>query len=213
MIDPSSIELHQFLTAWYGPPLNQGVAISREYLDLPEPLQGWHALEARWPQPLVRNKKLLTPGEMAISGGKVVFMTDPGDALWGFDPISPETVYEGRLYGDWKRLTENLTEFLVHNAINEAASNAPHTKSCESVKNEHIPQIIAPLTEVDFGEWYWPRPGHRLFMSEKVIADVGPAMEDHEPWGDKPGYSEVQVGAVNASALTYLEDVPDTEWY
>ncbi|MFF5846375.1 hypothetical protein ACIP4T_31990 [Streptomyces massasporeus] len=140
-------------------------------------------------------------------------MDDPGDALWGFDPDNPATVYEGRLYGGWKQLAENLAEFLVHNAVNEAAYNAPYTKSCESVKNENIAQIAEPLTEVAFGGWYWPRPGHRIFMSETVIADIGPAMEDQEPWGDKPGYSEVQVGATSASALTYLENISDTEWY
>ncbi|MET8454746.1 hypothetical protein [Streptomyces sp. NPDC005209] len=213
MIDPSSIELRQFLTAWYGPPSRQGMPASKEYQTLPAPLRAWHELAAQWSRPLVRNKKLLTPAEILIKDSKAIFMTDPGDAIWGFDPESPNTVYEGRLYGKWVRLTESLTEFLVHNAMNEAAYNAPHAKSSESVKNEHIAQIVSPMTEVAFGGWHWPRPGHRIFVSETLIADIGPAMEDQEPWGDMPGYSEVQIGATNPTALSYLSEIPETDWY
>jgi hypothetical protein len=213
MIDPSSIELSNFLTTWYGPPNRQVVTMPEQYKNLPSPLQNWHALAARWTVPLVRNKKLLSPEEMITKNGKIIFMADPGDAIWGFDPENPATVYEGRLYGDWIQLRESLTDFLIHNAVNEAAYNAPYTKSCECVNNDHLAQILAPMTEVAFEGWYWPRTGHRIFASESLIADVGPAMEDVEPWGNKPGFSEVQVGAIAASSLEYLVAIPGTEWY
>ncbi|MFF8947000.1 hypothetical protein ACF1A5_33030 [Streptomyces sp. NPDC014864] len=213
MIDPSSIELDQFLTTWYGPPSRKEAVAPEQYRGLPSPLQAWHTLAARWSRPLIRNKKLLAPNEITTKDGKVLFMVDPGDAIWGFDPESPTTVYEGRLYGEWVPLSESFTEFLIHNAMNEATHAAPHTKSCESVKNEHIARIVAPMTEVNFGGWYWPRPGHRIFVGEGLIADIGPAMEDQEPWGDKPGYSEVQIGATTASNLSYLDDIPETDWY
>ncbi|WP_405463821.1 hypothetical protein OG783_06235 [Streptomyces jietaisiensis] len=213
MIDPSSINLHQFLTVWHGKSNQRAVIEAEVSSELPPPLLAWHTLAKQWSKPLVRNKKLLTPEEFTTKGGKIVFMTEPGDAIWGFDPESPEVVYEGRIHGDWVRLAEGFTEFLIHNAMNEAAYNAPYTKSCESVQNEHIARIVEPMTEIAFGGWHWPRPGHRIFMSESLIADIGPAMEDEEPWGDKPGFSEVQVGAITPSALHYLSNIPGTDWY
>ncbi|MGV4982551.1 hypothetical protein ACVB8X_05015 [Streptomyces sp. NRAIS4] len=213
MITPSSIELSQFLTTWYGPPDRPGAPAAKEYQQLPEPLRAWHSLAAQWSIQLVRNKKLLTSDEVIIKDGKSVFMTDPGDTIWAFDPESPTSVYEGRLHGDWVRLPESLTEFLIHNAMNEAADNAPYTKSCESVKDEHIAKIVEPMSEVAFGGWLWPRPGHRIFVSESLIADIGPAMEDRAPWGNKPGYSEVQVGATTLSALSYLDELGEIDWY
>ncbi|MFC9912604.1 hypothetical protein [Streptomyces sp. NPDC127197] len=213
MIDPASIELHQFITKWYGKPDRSPEIGGRGYTQLPAPLQAWHELSTRWSTPLVRLKKILTPDEIIMRDGKAIFMTDPGDAIWAFDPESPMDVYEGRLYGEWVELPESLPEFLTHNAMNEAAHNAPHTRSCDSVEDTQIAEIVAPMTEVAFGGWQWPRPGHRIFMSETLIADIGPAMEDRAPWGNKPGHSEVQIGATTSSALSYLNDIPEIDWY
>jgi hypothetical protein len=213
MVNPSSIDLLQFLTIWYGAPDQQSATESETNENLPLPLLKWHRLAKRWSKPLVRNKKLLTAAEFTIKNDKYVFMAEPGDAIWGFDPGDPEIVYEGRIHGEWVRLTENLTEFLIHNAMNEAAYNAPYTQSCDYVSDKHIARIVEPMTEVAFGGWHWPRPGHRIFTSESLIADIGPAMDDQEPWGNKPGFSEVQIGSITPSALHYLQDIPSTDWY
>ncbi|MFG3120803.1 hypothetical protein ACGFYO_02225 [Streptomyces sp. NPDC048201] len=213
MINPSSINLSEFLTTWYGAPSEGHEEATSDHPMLPQPLQDWHAIAAKWPVPLVRNKKLVTSGEVIIKDDKAIFMTDPGDAVWAFDPVNPNIIYEGSLYGEWTQLDETLTSFLLHNAINEAAYGAPYTRSCEVVPDKLISVIVAPMTEIDFPKWNWPRPGHRTYMSETLIANIGPAMEDEEPWGDKNGYSEVQVGATHASALNYLDEISEISWY
>ncbi|MFF4551205.1 hypothetical protein [Streptomyces sp. NPDC001435] len=213
MIDPSSIELHQFITKWYGPPDRRFTTPAAKHPQLPAPLQSWFEIEAQWSTPLVRLKRLFSTEEIKVRDGKAIFMTDPGTAIWAFDPASPMDVYEGELYGEWVKLGENLSEFLVHNAMNEAAHNAPNRRSCELVDNQQLADIVAPMTEVAFAGWQWPRPGHCIFLSETLIADIGPAMEDQAPWGNRPGYSEVQVGAISASALAYLDEIPGIDWY
>lgn len=147
-----------------------------------------------------------------MRNGKMVFLSDPSDAIWGFDPDDPQNVYEGRLYGDWRRLTEAWPEFLIHNAIGEAVYNAPFAKTCDSVENGRVPEVLAPLTEVVTGAWNWPDSGHRLFMGQNIIAEVGPAINGGAPIEDMSGYSEVQVGATSASALAYLNAIP-ADWF
>jgi hypothetical protein len=158
-------------------------------------------------------KRMRAPEKIAAAEGKAIFMTDAGDAIWAFDVDNPSKVYEGELHEGWLESAELLPEFLIHNALNEAAFNAASRRSCEQVAEEHLDEILAPMTEVDFAGWRWPRPGHKIFLGEGLIADVGPAMEDRAPWGNRIGFAEVQIGSLNSTLLAYVDALSDIEWF
>jgi hypothetical protein len=207
VIDLHSIDLPGFIENWYGPP-DQPAERARDCDHLPEPLHAWYDLAAKYSARLLGVKRFLRPAEIGLRSGKVVFLSDPANAIWGFDPDDPMRVYEGQLYGDWVKLSEALPEFLIHNALGEAVYNAPFTKYGGSVANAKVSDILAPLTEVAIGAWNWPDSGHRLFMGQGILVEVGPAISGGAPLSDLSGYSEVQVGASTPSTLAYLEEIP-----
>lgn len=207
MIDLRSIDLPQFVANWYGPPDRPtGRAAGCDHL--PEPLRAWYDLAAQYSASLLGVKRFLRPADIGLRNGKVVFLADPADSIWGFDPDDPMSVHEGQLYGGWEKLSESLPEFLAHNALGEAVYNAPFTKYGGSVENAKIADALAPVTEVAIGAWNWPDSGHRLFMGAGIIIEVGPAISGGAPLDDLSGYSEVQVGATSTSSLAYLDEVP-----
>ncbi|MFJ6836844.1 hypothetical protein [Streptomyces sp. NPDC091209] len=212
MIDPPSIDLPRFLANWYGSPDAPPSRLPDSAAWLPEPLKEWHELSSQWTTPLMTLKRMRAPEEIAVKGGKAIFMADPGDAVWAFDPDSPMDVYEGELYEGWEKSTESLSEFLIHNALNEAAYNATSRRACDEVAESRLDDILAPMTEVTFGGWRWPRPGHRVFMSDALVASVGPALEDQAPWGNRPGYVQVQIGSNDPALLAYLDELGGLRW-
>ncbi|MFC9280187.1 hypothetical protein [Streptomyces collinus] len=211
MIDLSSIDLAQFVTKWYGAP-DQATNSATDCSHLPAPLHAWYDLAAKYSTPLLGVKRFLAPSEINLRNGKMVFLADPSDAIWGFDANDPMSVYEGRLYGDWVKVPESLQEFLVHNTLGEAVYNAPYATSCDSLENARIAEILAPMEEVSVGAWNWPDSGHRLFMGSGVVAEVGPAISDGGPLEDASGHSEVQVGAITPEAIAYLYEMPGIDW-
>ncbi|WP_328759274.1 hypothetical protein [Streptomyces sp. NBC_00271] len=212
MIDPVSVDLAQFLTSWYGPPDASSSRLSGPHAWLPEPLKDWHELSSQWTRPLMTLRRMRAPKEITIEDGKAIFMTDAGDEVWAFDPGSPTDVYEGQLYEEWGKCAESLPEFLTHNALNEAAHNATSRRVCDEVKEELLSEILAPMTEVSFRGWRVPRAGHRVFMGDSLIADVGPALQDHAPWGLKSGYVQIQIGSKEPAAMTYLDKISNLDW-
>ena len=131
---------------------------------------------------------MVPPGKLAPTGHAVVFMTDPtGDACWAFDVNEPDAVY---ICGDfvdgpepgWLREPEDLQEFLVHNAVNEAASLANAYQYCTDLPEGLLDEVLSPVTEVAFDGWEWPVPGGRVFMSESLIAEVSPALGRTAPF-------------------------------
>ncbi|WP_159072830.1 hypothetical protein [Streptomyces glaucescens] len=211
MIDLSRINIAEFIADWYGPP-DRPTERALECDHLPEPLRAWYDLAATYSIPLLGIKRFADPINIDIRNGKMVFLFDPSDAIWGFDPADPMSVYEGRLYGDWEKLSEPLPEFLVHNALGEAAYNAPFTKYCGTVANARMNDVLAPMTEVATGAWNWPDSDHRLFMGQGIVAEVGPAIDGGAPMDDQSGYSEVQVGATTPAALSFLNAISGIDW-
>lgn len=212
MIDPMSIDLPRFLTNWYGSPANPPRDLTDDCAWLPEPLKDWYKISSQWTKPLVTLKRMRSAEEIVTAGGKAIFMDDPGDQIWAFDPDSPMDIYEGQLHGEWEKSAEDLSEFLIHNALNEAAYSGASRRACDYVPELLLPDILAPMKEVGFKGWRWPRPGHRVFMSESLVADVGPALEDYAPWGNKPGYVQVQVGSRQPDLLNYLDGISSISW-
>ncbi|MER6627260.1 hypothetical protein ABT301_03290 [Streptomyces sp. NPDC000987] len=211
MIDLASIDLAQFANKWYGVP-DQPANSATDCDHLPAPLHAWYDLAAKYSVSLLGVKRFVAPTDIKLRNGKMVFLTDPSDAIWGFDADDSKNVYEGRLYGDWAKIPESLSDFLVHNMIGEAVYNAPYAISCDSVQNVRIADIVAPMEEVAIGAWNWPDSGHRLFMGRDVVAEIGPAISDGAPMEDVSGRSEVQVGAVTPEAAAYLESMPGIDW-
>ncbi|MFF1483894.1 hypothetical protein ACIGZH_08465 [Streptomyces sp. NPDC058319] len=133
---------------------------------------------------------------------------DPGSAIWGYDPDFPMDVYEGILHGEWVKLSETLPEFLVHNALGEAIYNAPFARYGGSVENARVADVVAPLVEVAIGAWSWPDAGHRIFMGEGILVEVGPAIHNGATLDDSSGFSEVQAGSTVPSGLAYVDGIP-----
>ncbi|GAA4119381.1 hypothetical protein GCM10022284_75100 [Streptomyces hundungensis] len=213
MINPMSIDLPGFLGDWYGPPCRPVAPLPESCSWLPAPLRGWHEVSSQWLAPLMTIKRMLAPESIVALEGKAIFMADAGDAIWSFDVDCPSRIYEGRLHEGWTRSSENLTEFLIHNALHEAAFNAKSKRACEQVELVHLDRILAPMSEVSFGGWGWPRPGHKIFLGDGLIADVGPAMEDRAPWGNKDGFVEVQLGGNEPDRISYVDQISDIHWF
>ncbi len=153
------------------------------------------------------------PSRIQVDQGKAVFMEDAtGDWRWAFDSAEPDVVYEGRPGGEWDRVPERLAEFLVHVTVTETIMVAESSRLGDQVRNEELAAILAPMREIGFGGWRWPRPGYRTFMSDSLIANVGPAVEPSSPWLNRAGYSSVRIAGVNPSDLTYLDADTNVRW-
>ncbi|MEU6381536.1 hypothetical protein [Streptomyces sp. NPDC046909] len=212
MIDPIQIDLPTFIRDWHGPSSMPVTPLPSKFSWLPSPLKEWYELSSQWSDRLITIKEFLAPDQIEIEHGKAIFMEDYGDQSWAFDVNNPSIVLEGQSDGSWKRSTETLSEFLIHNIMHDSAHNAPFQRACNNVPDSYLPDILTAMQEVTFGGWLWPRPGHQIFLSDGIIADIGPAMDDEAPWGDKPGYFEVQIGATTSRRLDYLDEMHAIRW-
>jgi hypothetical protein len=213
MIDPASIDLHTFLSDWYGTPNVPPSTLPVECDWLPDPLKYWYRLSARWNSPIMKLKRMSAPEQITHSDGKSVFMKDStGDWLWAFDVEDKSTVYDAELHAQWERTAERLSEFLVHNALNETVYGASNWREGTQVNVGLLPDILAPMTEISFHGWRWPRPGGSIFKSAALLAEVGPAMKPNSPWEDRQGYVEVRVAAVDSADLAYLDEMESIKW-
>lgn len=213
VIEPESINLHEFLTRWHGSPSASPGKPSVENDRLPVPLQEWYALSACWTSPIIKLKRMYSPDQIKRSGNKSIFMEDPdGDWFWAFDTEGMSAVFDSELYGEWELINESFSEFIVHNAVSETALGAPFWRESTQVHSDLLEEILAPMSVVSFGGWRWPRPGGRIFMSESMIAMVMPAMARSHPWGERLGYSEILVSAVEPKRLAYLDKIDSVKW-
>ncbi|CAM5580351.1 hypothetical protein STENM36S_08545 [Streptomyces tendae] len=157
-------------------------------------------------------KALVTPSDIHSDGHVAVFMEDHGYHEWAFGINSPDKVFERESGNPWEELSEPLSEFLIHNAIHEAAYASDFWRSCTQVPDSKLPEILAPMQMISFKDWTWPRPKQRIFMGDGLLANIGPAMEDHSPWSNRAGYVEVQAGATDPAHLEYLDSIPEIQW-
>ncbi|MFE1231787.1 hypothetical protein [Streptomyces sp. NPDC059442] len=213
MIDPADIELSEFLTRWHGAPLSSEQPLPAEASWLPAPLREWHALALQWKKLRSGANRMSEPSRIQVDLGRAVFMTDAtGDWIWAFDSENPDLVYEGSPGATLERVPERLPEFLVHLTVTETITVSESSRIGDQVPNEELPGILSPMQEVGFGEWQWPRSGYRTYMSDSLIASVGPAVDPISPWLNRDGYSSVRIAGVTPSALGYLDAVSTVEW-
>ncbi|WP_234533431.1 hypothetical protein [Streptomyces shenzhenensis] len=212
MINPADINISDFLANWYGSPSS---AEQRQDSDtwLPAPLREWYGLVSRWNQLRSSSVRVYDPQGIRVEHDKAVFASDPtGDWFWAFDASDSSSVYEAELRGEWKLVPERLPEFFIHLAVTVAASSATYARQCPQVPNAALPAVLTGMNEVSFGGWRWPRSGHRTFVNETLIADVGPAMDFRAPWRNREGFSAVSVSAMSSEALGHLDAVSTVKW-
>jgi hypothetical protein len=207
VLDPLRIDLAQFLITWHGPPATPAGDLPPEAARLPEPLREWHRLIARWPEPFNRMNRMLAPGSVTPDeAGKATFLADPtGDWLWAFDTGSPPGLWERELYDTWQPVPESLPEFLAHHALFEAAYSLRPFRSHTELPAGRLPEVIAPMTEVRLGGWQWPRPGGRIFLADRLVAEVGPANRPHQ--------LDLRVAGLDDADLAYLDSMAGVDWH
>jgi hypothetical protein len=212
MISPDEIDLPAFLTEWHGPPTGPVKPLPSSCSWLPTPLKDWYELSSQRSTELVVVKEMITPSDIHSDGHVAVFMEDHGDHEWAFGINSPDKVFERESDDPWEELSEPLGEFLIHNAVHEAAYASDFWRSCTQVPDSKLPEILAPMQMISFNDWNWPRPKQRIFMGDGLLANIGPAMEDHSPWRNRVGYVEVQAGATDPAHLEYLDSITEIQW-
>ncbi|MER7741045.1 hypothetical protein ABTX34_22430 [Streptomyces sp. NPDC096538] len=213
VIDPAEIDLFDFLTRWLGAPSPQGRPLPGDATWLPEPLREWHSLTSRWNKFPAGVNRVIQPSRIRMERGKAVFMTDAtGDWSWAFDSNNPNRIYEGEPGGEWRQVPEDLPQFLTHATVTEVIALAAFRGLGDQVPDEALDAVLAPMREVGFGAWQWPRPGYRNFMSDSLIASVGPAVEPTSPWLNRDGYSAVRISGNSPSVLAYLDADTVVRW-
>jgi hypothetical protein len=213
VINPHDIELRRFLSDWIGAPTSRRRRLSEDCAWLPEPLREWHELASEWTVPVIHLKQMCPPERIASDGHYATFMEDPtGDWFWSFSIPHPDSVYDRELHESWQLNAEPLSEFLIHNVINEVVENASRYRVCDHVPLESLEEVVQPMREVAFGGWRWPVPGTRIFMGDSVVAEVAPALDARKPWGPVPGHVSVRVVARRSPALSYLDNIDGLMW-
>jgi len=210
VINPHSIDLSNFLTRWYGPPDVESPLPTVAAQWVPKALREWHETTSRWSKSIVTFKRMEDLDKIEVKHGKAIFMSEDGDGVWAVDPLNPDKVYEGTLHGEWHESVETLSEFLIHHTLHEAAFNANFCRLNADINYKQAQAILAPMTEVSFGGWRWPGPGHRIFMSDELVADIGPDFRKRPQAGAE--HLQVQIGAVRANDLSYLDEIPNVDW-
>ncbi|MFF8448979.1 hypothetical protein ACF06Q_14965 [Streptomyces leeuwenhoekii] len=213
MINPSDIDLVAFLTRWHGAPQSDAQPMTDEALRLPQPLREWYGLASRWTKLTCGENRMVTPSEIHMDQGKFVFMKDAtGDWVWAFGADDPDAVFEGIPGGELDRVPESLAEFLKHATVIGTLMAADFRRLGDQVPNEALPSILAPMQEISFGGWKWPDPGYRTFMSDNLIASVGPAVDPASPWLNRSGYSAVRIAGIDLESLEYLDADTTVQW-
>lgn len=213
MIDPASIDLPRFMAAWRAEPDAPASELPAEYRWLPQPLKDWYELTSRWTSPYTQLKQMRAPQEIKATGKAVEFMTDPnGDWIWAFDLDEPHIVYDRELYEPWTRTSEDLPEFMVHHALNEAFWIAEVNQHAH-VPDELLPAALEGLTEVGFGGWQWPGPGVRVFLGEHSVAEVTPLNQSTLRQQAGPWLFEVQIASSEPGGLDHLDALADVRWF
>jgi hypothetical protein len=192
----------RFLLAWHGEPNRVGVSNPSPELDLPEPIRRLHEAASRWPKAIVQNE-LVPP---RLDGDRIVFYVEnQGVYEWG---AMDDRVW-GRAHGDpnWVEEEASLTAFILELLVFEAIMGADHGGSVAHLSREGLDAVVAPLDPMPHGAWRWPSYPTRFFGGGRgvlVMAGPNPPGED--------GFLSVFLGAREADAIAYLDDVVDERW-
>ncbi len=142
-----------------------------------------------------------------VSGddGRAVFMRCPiGEWEWSF-AVDDNAVHDRGPGEGWLACTESLTEFLIHNALTELPYGVRYWRCGTRIRQELLPEVIGPMSEVALKPWRWPREVQsRIFMNDRMIAEI-----DIIP--DNGGF-DVRVASQSGASLGYLDRLTDIKW-
>lgn len=213
MINPADIDTSDLLSRWRGPARLPALQLAEYPPDLPAPLSEWYALTSCWPEVRSAGTRIYDPSRIRMDADRVAFMEDStGDWIWMFDSNQPDVVYEGEPGGGLNRTTEELAELLVHATVRSVILLSGFGRLGAQVPDEALSQILDPMESVGFGGWKWPRPGYRIFASDRLLAEVGPAVDLQAPWRSRAGYSAVRIAGLSDSDLTYVDSLSKVTW-
>ncbi|MEU9719535.1 hypothetical protein [Streptomyces sp. NPDC047976] len=205
MINPTSVDIEEFLTAWFGPPKSVTEPVKNSPIPLPDGLITWLSLAAKWRIPASGVKVLSQPHEMLEEEGKYIFMGDHGGWAWAFDPSTSEPVYEAKDDEAWRPLRASWQETFFQYALTEAIESAPITTWCSDISESGRNAALAGFDEVVFTDGQWPGPGWRWFMADDLIAYSGPKRS-------MPGRFTVTIGAKASGSTKQLNPDSDHDW-
>ncbi|WP_158820846.1 hypothetical protein [Streptomyces sp. NRRL S-515] len=204
-IDPTSIEIEEFLTAWFGPRKDAAGTLEAAPLALPDGLSEWLSLTSQWGIPTSGVKTLSSPSELTEEEGKFIFMWDHGGWSWAFDPNTPLTVYEAKDAESWHPLRAQWREVFFHHVFTEAIESAPTTTWCADISESGLRRALEKFEEVSFTDSKWPGPGWRWYTAEGPIAYSGPKRSTH-------GRFTVTIGAKSSTFVDRLDLTSECEW-
>ena len=209
--DPGPEAWERFLVGWHGP----GAAGTPEPAHpegMPDPLRHFHGLIAKWPDAVVQNH-LVT----RIDGEKLIFYVEnQGVCEWATspedgDPQSGSADSLGDERDEWQLEDPPLSAFLLQLLAFEAAIGAEHGASVAWLDRPTLARVIEPLERLPFGAWRWPAYPTDFYANDDVVAIVAPNPGPVETAASAE-YVSLTLGALNAEALAYLDEVASPSW-
>lgn len=194
----------RFLLAWHGEPSRgRGRPGLFSDIDVPEPIRRLHEAASRWPRAIVQNE-LVTP---RLDGERMVFYVE-NQGVYEWAAVD-DRVW-GRAYGDpdWVEEDASLTAFILELLVFEAIMGADHGASVADLSRESLDAVVAPLDPLPHGAWRWPSYPTRFFVGGRGVL----AMASPDPPGEDAGSLTVLLGAREAEASGYLDEVVDERW-
>jgi hypothetical protein len=198
---------------------------------MPAPLRRFYDVIRRWPDAIAQNVVLVPPElpplrqeawTTRIDDGKLIFYVEnQGVCEWA---TSREEVDEapvwirgstlGRELGTWEPEEPPLSAFLVQLLVFEAVMSATHGASVAWLDRSTLARVVEPLHHLPFGAWRWPSYPSEFYAGDRILAFVGPNPGPEETLGTAE-YVSLSLGAIDADALVYLDDIaqPSWEWF
>jgi hypothetical protein len=227
---PPPEALEGFLLNWYGPRFREKrPAVWITSAPMPAPLRHFYSTIASWPDAIVQNH-LLAPRELphlkkedwadiTVEDGKLVFYVEnQGVCKWatsgedGRDD-APVWIRGSTIVGeleDWELEEPPLSAFLLQLLVFEAILGAEHGASVAWLDRPTLARVVEPLQPLPFGAWCWPGYPSEFYVGDSVVAFAGP-----NPGPGETGVTEyvsLSLGALDADALGYLEEIATAEW-
>jgi hypothetical protein len=208
LLNPGPAATRHFLTEWHGqhrpdygsPPEEIGRRV-------PAPLRDFYEFAGRWPNVVVQNR-LLAPGEVERTGRRLIFyIENQGVYAWATELEGTDPRVWGTWNNEWYPEEEPLSRFLLQIVLFEAAFGAPGGAAAAWLDPKAHEALVSRLVALPLGAWRWPDYPTRFYARDDVVAVICP---NRAP--DSTDFVSVTVGARNAEALAFLEDLVDRSW-
>jgi hypothetical protein len=208
LLSPGPASTRSFLTEWHGQPRpDYGLRPNETGRSVPAPLRDFYELVERWPNAVVQNR-LATPDELEQTNGLLVFYVEnQGVYAWATELEGTDPPVWGTWDGEWLPEEEPLSRFLLQVVVFEAAFGGPEGASAAWLRPAAQEELVSRLVALPLGAWRWPDYPTRFYARDDVVAVICP---NRGP--DSTDFVSVTVGARNAEALAFLDDLVDRSW-